>query len=101
MPPWVQIILTISAVTLNGGFLLGFFAWVRSKINEQTAQISALLTWRKEVNQRCRDHREDLKSIFNAIDATNKCVGEKMTEVAGKIGVLDGKLDILTQKTGK
>ncbi len=82
------------------GVMVGFWAWVRGKINVQTAQIATLVGWKDVVEKRCEERSSMIKEVgdkvgrvHERIDDLVTCVGDKDSETAKAIGRLEGKLD--------
>jgi hypothetical protein len=93
------IIAAITAVIINGGALLSFWAWARAKISE-TAEIAAALdarldTWRDEVNSRCVAHAGNIDKIFDKIAEVKDCVASKHTDTVRALTRLEEQVKAL------
>jgi len=96
-----SVIAAATAVTINGGALIGFWIWARAKIcttAEQTAALSARLeTWKAEIDKRCTGHRDNIGKIFNKLDEVKDCVSEKHTQTVQAITRLEEQVRGLQQ----
>lgn len=75
-----NVLLAIVA-TVGAGILIGFWTWVRSQLNKQTAQIAVLQTQIREIHFRCADRKKWIEKI-----------DDRMRRVDKNVAVLGAKL---------
>jgi len=98
---WQQLV----TLVICGGAIVGFWAWVRSRVNVMTAEIEVIKAWRAMVEERCAsrgvEHACVFERLFSRFDTLHEALNLRDSEVARALGRLEGTVESMHKDVNK
>ena len=95
----ISIIAAITAITINSGALISFWAWARARISTHTAELNRLMEWRASIDLKCIERRQDIQGIYEKVDEVKQCIANEDKATARALGEINGRLTSIFKQT--